>query len=53
MVEVIAIVVDALGTVLRGMEKRQAELVIRKRINNFRTTALLRSARILRRVLKT
>ena len=50
---VIRIVVGALGTVLRGAEKRQTELEIRRRIKTIRTTSLLRSARILRRVLET
>ena len=48
-VTVIPIVFGALGTVPKGLE----ELEITVRIETIQTTALLRSARILRRVLKT
>ena len=40
-------------TVHEGLEKRMAKLEIRWRIKTIQTTALLRSARILRRVLET
>ena len=48
-VVVIPIVVGALGTVSKGQRKR---LDIRGRIKTIETTALLTSARILRRILK-
>ena len=47
--KVIPIVVGALGTVPKSLE----ELEIRGRIETIQTTALLRSVRILRRVLET
>ena len=50
---VIPIVVGALGTVPKGMEKRLGELEIRGRIEAIQTTAVLKSAKILRRVLET
>ena len=43
----------ALGMVPKGLEKRQAELEIRERIYTIQTAALLRSVRILKRVLET
>ena len=51
-VAVILIVVGAHGTVPKGLEKRLEKLEIRRRIKSIQTIALLRSARILRRVLK-
>ena len=50
---IISIVVGALGTVPRGLEKRLEKLEIRGRIETLQTTVLLRLARILRRVLET
>ena len=50
MVSMITIVVGGLGTVPKGLQRRQEEFEIRRRIE---TTALLRSARILRGVLET
>ena len=50
---VIPIVDGALGIVAKGLENRLEELEIRKRIETISTTALFRSARILRRVLET
>ena len=47
-VTVVPIMVGALGTVPKGLEKRLEELEIRRRIEPIQTTALLRSARILR-----
>ena len=52
-VNVILIVVDALKMVSKGLEKRMEERGIRGRIKTIQTTALLKSARILRRVLET
>ena len=50
-VMVIQIVVDAFGMVTKG--KRLKELKIRERMENTQTIALLKSARILWRVLET
>ena len=49
----IPIVVGALETVPKGLKNRQGELGVRKRLEIIETTALLRSARILRRVIVT
>ena len=49
---VIPIVVDALGTVTKGLEKRLDELDITEGIETIQTTAVLKSAWILRRVLE-
>ena len=48
-VKVIPIGVGALGTVPINLEKRLEDLEIRGRIETIQTTALLQSARILRR----
>ena len=50
---VISVVIGALGTVTKGLVKGQDELKIRGRVETFQITALLRSVRILRRVLET
>ena len=50
---VISIVIGALGTVLRGWERGLEELEIGGRIQTIQTTAVLRSARIVGRVLET
>ena len=47
------IVIGALGTVTKVLVKRQEDLEITRRVETVQTTALLRSARILRRVLET
>ena len=52
-VKVIPIVVGALGTVRKGLERGLENLEIRGRIDTIQNTALLQSARILRRVLET
>ena len=52
-VTVIPIVVGALETISKIMGKNLDELGIRQRIKTIQTTALLKSARILRRVLET
>ena len=49
----IPIVIGALGTVTKGFVQGLEDLDIRGRIETIRTTALLRSARILRRVPET
>ena len=52
-VTVIPIVTGALGTVTKGLVLILDDLKIRGRAETIQTTALLRSARILRRVLET
>ena len=49
---VIPLMVGALGTAFKNLEKRIGELEIRDRIKTVQTTALQRSAKILRRVLE-
>ena len=50
---VIPIVVDALGMTPKGLEKKLGKLEIRGGITIIQTSVLLKSARILRRVLET
>ena len=50
---VIPIVIGSLGTILKGLVRGLNELEIRRRTETIQTTALLRSTRILRSVLKT
>ena len=50
---VIPIVIGALGTIPEGLIKRREDMEIRGQVETIQTTALLRSARILRRVLET
>ena len=52
-VTVIPIIIGALGTVPKRLERGLEELEIGGRIDTIQTTAMLRSARILRRVLET
>ena len=52
-VTVITIVIDAIGTVTKGLVKRQEGFEIRGRVETIKTTASLLSARILRGVLET
>ena len=52
-IKMIPIVVGAHGTVPKNLENKLDDLEIRGRIGTILTTALLQSARILRRVLKT
>ena len=52
-VKVVPIVIGALETIPKALEKNLGELEIRGRIETIQTTALLGSARILRRVLET
>ena len=49
----IPIVDGALGTIIKRLVKRLKDLEIRGRVETIETTTLLRSARILRRVLET
>ena len=50
---VIPIVIGARATVAKGLLKGLWDMEIRRRMETIQTTALLRSARILRRVLET
>ena len=52
-VTIIPIVIDALGTVTKGLVQGLEDLEIMGRVETVQTTALLRSARILKRVLET
>ena len=50
---VIPIIMGSLGTVNKGLVQGLEDLKIRRRIETIQTTALVRSARILRRDLET
>ena len=52
-VTIIPIVIGAFGTVTKGILKRPEDLEIGGRVETIQSTALLRTARILRRVLET
>ena len=52
-VTIIPIVIGALGTVIKGLVQELEDLKITGRVEVVQTTALLQSARILRRVLET
>ena len=52
-VTIMPIVIVALGIVTKGMVQGLDDLEITERVETVRTTALLRSGRILRRVLET
>ena len=47
------IILDALGTVFEGLEKKHTELKIKGKLKTIENTSMLRSVRILRTVLKT
>ena len=49
----IPIVIDATGTVTKGLLKGLVDLEIRGRVETIQTNVFLRSARILRRALDT
>ena len=51
-VAVITIVIGALRTILKGLVKGLKDLEIGGQVETIKTTALLKSARILRRVLE-
>ena len=53
LVTIIPIVIGAFGTVTKGLLKGLEDLEIGGRVETIQTTALLRTARILRRVLDT
>ena len=50
---IILIVIGAFGTVTKGLLKGLEDLEVGERVETIQTTALLRTARILRRVLET
>ena len=50
---IIPIVIGVFGAVTKGLLKRLEDLEIGGRVETIQTTALLRTARILRRVLET
>ena len=52
-VTIIPIVIGAFGTVTKGLLKGLEDLEVGDRVETIQTTALLKTARILRRVLKT
>ena len=52
-VTIIPIVIGAFGTVTKGLLKWQEDLEVGGRVETIQTTTLLRTARILRRVLET
>ena len=52
-VTIVPIVIGALGTMPKGLLKSQEDLEVGGRVETIQTTALLRTARILRRVLET
>ena len=52
-VTVIPIVIGAFGTVTKGLLKGLGELEVDGRVETIQTTALLKTSRILRRVLET
>ena len=52
-VTIIPIVIGALDTVTKGLIRGLKDLEIRGRVETIQATALLRSVRILRRVLET
>ena len=52
-VTIIPIAIGAFGTVTKGLLKGPEDLEVGRRVETIQTTALLRTARILRRVLET
>ena len=52
-VTITPIVIGAFGTVIKGLLKRLEDIEIRGRVKTIQTTALLRTAGILRRVPET
>ena len=52
-VTIIPIVIGSFGTVTKGLLKGLEDLEVRGQVGTIRTTTLLRTARILRRVLET
>ncbi len=52
-VTMVPIVIGALGTITKGLFKGLEDLEVGGRVETIQTTALLRTTRILRRVLET
>ena len=52
-ITIVPIVIGALGTITKGLLKGLEDLEVGRRVENIQMTALLRTARILRRVLET
>ena len=52
-VTIIPIVIGAFGTITKGLQKGLEDLEVGGRVETIQTTTLLRTARILRRVLET
>ena len=52
-VTIVPIVIGAFGTIAKGLLKVLEELKVSGRVETIQMTALLRTARILRRVLET
>ena len=52
-VTIIPIVIGAFGTVTKGLQKGLEDLEVGGRVETIQTTTILKTARILRRVLKT
>ena len=52
-VTIVPIVISALGTITKGLLKGLEDLEVGERVETIQTTALLRTARILRRVQET
>ena len=52
-VSLIPIVIGAVGTIPKGLVRRLEDLEIRGRVDTIQTTALLRLARLLRRLRET
>ena len=50
---IVPIVIGALGTITKGLLKSLEDLEVGGRVETIQTTALLRKARILRRILET
>ena len=50
---IVPMVIGAFGTVIKGLLKGLADLEDGRRVETFQTTELLKTARILRRVLET
>ena len=52
-VTIIPIVIGAFGTITKGLSQGLEDLEVSGRVETIQTTALLKTARILRRVLET
>ena len=52
-VTIIPIVIGTFGTVTKGLSKGLGDLEVRGRVDTFHTKALLRTDKILKRVLET